>query len=149
MEKKQATIFVYGTLMEGMGNDRIIWDFPRKHERVQVEGYDMYNVGGFPALVHGTGKYFGELITFGETVDRSDLYHRMDRLEGYDQSHPNQSLYIREPITVYKEDGESIETEVYIWNRGVSDLTYIDPKVYSDYRQFHQNFRRQYGNYFG
>ena len=100
------TIFVYGTLMKGLGNERVIDGFPHSNERVKVSGYDMYNVGGFPALVEGTHDYYGELITFDESVNPASLYYSMDRLEGYNKNSPATSMYLRKPIECIKENGE-------------------------------------------
>jgi len=132
---ENCTVFVYGTLMQGFGNERVISDFPHRNYPARIDNVEMYNVGGFPALLHGEHSYYGELVVFDPSVDRDALYRSMDRLEGYHSDYPQGSMYIREPVTVCCE-GSTVVTEVYIWNRSTSGLAYIDPQKYSNYRDF-------------
>ena len=136
MADKKLSVFVYGTLMKGMGNERVISRFRRKHIPAKISGVDMYSVGGFPALVRGTGSYWGELVVFDESVDPEELYADMDWLEGYRKYSKGTSMYLREPVTVVLKDGSSVDTEFYLWNRDVSHLVKIDPEEFSSYRDF-------------
>lgn len=137
----KKTAFVYGTLMNGFWNERVIHYFPHKNYAATINDVEMYNVGGFPAIVRGTHSYVGELVVFDDSVDVDALYASMDRLEGYHESNPSGSMYLREPVTVYV-DGVPVETEAYFWNRSYTNLTYIDPEKFSGYRDFVENGRR-------
>ena len=43
-------VFVYGTLKEGFGNNRLLKDSQKISEDA-VEGFVMYHMGGFPGVV--------------------------------------------------------------------------------------------------
>lgn len=132
----KTTMFVYGTLMKDFGNERVISMFPHENYKAKVSGVEMYSVhGAFPALVKGDHEYFGELVVFADDVEHDALFRNMDGLEGYRASNPESSMYLRVPVTV-EVDGEMVDTEVYLWNRPTSDLWYIDPSIYSSYRDF-------------
>lgn len=131
----KTTMFVYGTLMKDFGNERVISMFPHENYKAKASGFDMFNVGGFPALVKGSQDYFGELIVFGDDVEHDALFRNMDGLEGYRPSDPERSMYLRVPITV-EVDGEQVETEVYLWNRPTGSLEPIPADRYASYREF-------------
>ena len=132
---KRCTVFVYGTLMRGFGNERVIAGFPHENYPATVTGVEMYDVGYFPAMVKGDHTYQGELVVFDLSCDRTHLFQRMDMLEGYREHDPESSMYVRAPIDV-EVDGELIETEVYLWNRETGGLHWIDPDVFPDYRSY-------------
>ena len=128
-------VFVYGTLMKGMGNEHVIASFPHENFPATVSNVDMFNVGSFPALVKGTHSYHGELVVFDPSVDETMLYAYMDRLEGYHKDRESESMYLRVPITVCV-NGEQVETEVYLWNYSLNGLKFIDPAMFKSYREF-------------
>jgi gamma-glutamylcyclotransferase (GGCT)/AIG2-like uncharacterized protein YtfP len=71
------TIFVYGTLKKGgalnaaLNNSKFV-------KKDVVEGYDMYDLGSFPAITPGEGKVYGELYLINEEIESL-----LDRIEGY------------------------------------------------------------------
>ena len=69
-------VFVYGTLMNGECNHHFLED-SKCLGASAVEGYDMYNVGWFPAIVAGEGRILGELYE----VSIKDM-PSIDALEG-------------------------------------------------------------------
>ena len=69
-------VFVYGTLMKGEGNHHFLED-SKLLGASSVEGYDMYNVGWFPAIVRGDSRILGELYE----VSQEDM-PSIDALEG-------------------------------------------------------------------
>ena len=91
-EALHYTVFVYGTLLRGRSNHR---GYLRGCPCIGcgiLEGFDMYNVGSFPAIVPGEGRVRGELYR----VNRRTL-ERLDMLEG------NGSLYVRRRVRVAAE----------------------------------------------
>lgn len=85
-----SLVFVYGTLLRGQGNNRLL-DGARFIERTSTAAaFSLYDFGGFPAAVAG-----GATSILGEVyeVDATTLA-RLDRLEG----HPR--MYCRTPITL-------------------------------------------------
>ena len=97
-------IFVYGTLMRGMGNSHLLADATFLGQAVTCEKYAMY-CAGVPFVnpsIHQT-QIHGELF---EVHDQYSL-DRLDRLEG----HPD--WYCRTKIQVYDIAGDIIEAQIY------------------------------------
>ena len=69
-------VFVYGTLMKGERNHHFLED-SKLLGASSVEGYDMYNVGWFPAIIRGDSRILGELYE----VSQEDM-PSIDALEG-------------------------------------------------------------------
>lgn len=105
-------VFVYGTLMSGEANHRYLED-GTCIGKAAIKGYDMYDVGWYPAIVPGDGLIVGELYR----VSKFDM-PAIDSLEG------EGSLYIKrcEWITL---NGDTHLAFVYIYNRDVSGLERI------------------------
>lgn len=103
-------VFVYGSLREGMHNN---W-YLEEAQLVQtghIQGFDMYQLNTFPAIVPGSGVVVGEVYQ----VSKATLAV-LDRLEG----HPN--VYKREKVTVTLTEGEPVTAWVYVWQRPVNHL---------------------------
>ena len=85
-----ARVFVYGTLLSGEPNHRVLADAELLGEASTEPAFHLVDLGAFPALVPG-----GKTAVAGEVykVDNATL-DRLDRLEG----HPR--FYRREPITL-------------------------------------------------
>ena len=111
-------VFVYGTLMNGESNHHFL-ESSTCLGKAAIEGYDMYNVGGFyPAIIPGNARIIGELYE----VHENDMTS-IDMLEG------EGSLYIRKcEITTgnelayiyeYAQDTEGLDKidswKEYIW----------------------------------
>jgi gamma-glutamylcyclotransferase (GGCT)/AIG2-like uncharacterized protein YtfP len=70
-------VFVYGTLLTGFGNNRLLNSSKLLGPEV-IEGFDMYSLGGFPAISPGKGRVEGEVW---EIEDKT--LNVLDALEGY------------------------------------------------------------------
>ena len=105
-------VFVYGTLMDGEGNHGHL-ENSTCLGKATIEGYDMYDVGYYPAIVPGDNLVIGELYQ----VPKEDM-PSIDRLEG------EGILYIKkcERVTVH---GEPTFAFVYVYNRDPSGLERI------------------------
>lgn len=98
MEQVKHLIFVYGTLMAGCGNHRLLDGATLIGDVRTTPDFTMLHLGGFPGVVReGTTSIIGELYE----VDDPDMLNRLDRLEG----HP--TFYRREEITI--DDGRKVE----------------------------------------
>ena len=105
-------VFVYGTLMRGEANHSYL-ENAAFLGRAAIEGYDMYDVGAYPAIVDGNSIIVGELYQ----VPKEDMAS-IDMLEGQG------SLYIKrcEKLTF---DGKTTLAFVYVYIRDVSGLERI------------------------
>jgi gamma-glutamylcyclotransferase (GGCT)/AIG2-like uncharacterized protein YtfP len=128
MEEK-TRIFVYGSLLKGLGNHGCL-------DGQQLEGvacteaeYTMVSLGGFPGLHED-----GETAIVGETylVDAAGMV-RVNRLEGVNEEHPESGLYRREDI--HLDDGSVAVGYIYNGDRG-------DVVESGDWRQYRANNRR-------
>ena len=109
---RQRQVFVYGTLMSGEANNRYLEDSTFLGAGI-LEGYEMYDVGWYPAIVAGDAIAIGELYH----VPIEDI-PSIDRLEG------EGTLYAKkcERITV---NGETTFAYVYVYLGDVSSLKRI------------------------
>ena len=106
-------VFVYGTLMEGETNHHYL-ENSTFLDMATIEGYEMYNVGWYPAIIDGDGLIIGELYK----VPTNDM-PSIDMLEG------EGSLYIKRCETVTDSKGKSSFAFIYVYNRNCSDLERI------------------------
>ena len=108
----QRQVLVYGTLMKGESNHGYLENSTYLGTTL-LPGYDMYDVGWYPAIVSGEGFAIGEVYK----VPLEDM-PSIDRLEG------EGSLYAKrcERITL---NGEATFAYVYVFLHEVSDLKKI------------------------
>jgi len=100
-------LFVYGTLMSGCGNNRLL-SGARLVQSAQVIGpWMMRDLGGIPAVTPSgrVGIIRGELW---DNVSPAML-RMIDGLEG----HPH--WYERKPVVVFANDGAVLETDVWMY----------------------------------
>ena len=103
-------VFVYGTLMNGEMNHHFLED-SKCLGKAAVDGYEMYNVGWYPAIIPGESRILGELYE----VPQEDM-DSIDMLEG------EGSLYIRKCEETFN---KSI-TYIYEYAQDVTGLEKID-----------------------
>ena len=106
-------VFVYGTLMNGETNNHYL-ENSKFSGMATIEGYEMYSMGGYPAIIDGDGIIIGELYQ----VPNIDI-PSIDMLEG------EGSLYIKRCETVTDSKGKSSFAFIYVYNRDCSDLERI------------------------
>ena len=106
-------VFVYGTLMSGEANHSYLNDSTCLGKAI-IEGYDMYDVGWYPAIIPGEGMVIGELYQ----VPKEDM-PSIDMLEG------EGTLYAKKCETVTDSKGNTSFAFVYIYLRDCSDLKRI------------------------
>ena len=109
-------IFVYGTLKQDWGNHLIINDqkYIGVAESIKPE-WQMYSLGGFPAILAGDKRITGELYEVDD-----EAFARCDRLEG----HP--TLYKREQRQFVDLEGNVHTAWVYIYQGPCRPGTEID-----------------------
>lgn len=107
-------IFVYGTLMKGFRNHIAMLGSKCISNDAVIEGYAMYNVGPYPAIVkEDGGKVRGEFYKVSSMKIKT-----LNRIEG------EGFLYKRTPVKV-KVGDEEMDGETYVYLLDVSDLEKI------------------------
>lgn len=101
-------VYAYGTLRPGLN-----------HHVVLVKG-ELYDLGWFPGIKLG-----GADDVVCERIEVQDLGH-VDRYEGYYESDPGQSLYIRRPF---------LDGWIYEFNGKTNPIKRIMSGDWLDYRQ--------------
>jgi gamma-glutamylcyclotransferase (GGCT)/AIG2-like uncharacterized protein YtfP len=108
-------LFVYGTLMKNCKNHKIYLEGKYKTScEAHVSGkifhlkHKMY-----PALLRGHGRVYGELY---EIMNPKEAFKQMDLLENYYHDNAYASEYLRVPVTVEKENGETVQAYVYFYH---------------------------------
>lgn len=102
-------VFVYGTLREGQSNFGLISNLVKSITPATTRGW-MFDFGGYPVLVDGSGHITGEVLEFH---DFEEALRRMDALEGYIGQNNAENDYEREDITVVLSDSRSEICQVY------------------------------------
>ena len=99
-------LFVYGTLLPGHGNYRLIESHVQNAQVATIQGV-LIDLGDFPALVPGNGIVKGIVMEVGQVA-----LHIADRLEGY-QAHRTNNLYLRKRVEASVEDGGRVVVWAY------------------------------------
>lgn len=114
-------VFVYGTLRKGDSRFGVLDDCKCIAEVAFADGFKMLSLGGFPGIVPGDGRIRGEVYEIDE-----EILGRLDSIEGFREDDPKHSLYLRQEIDAYYEDGGTIpgptgcggEILTYVFNEG-------------------------------
>ena len=115
LNTNEEFIFVYGTLLKGKCNYNRFLAPAEPEMRGEIEGFEMYDLGAFPAIVKGDGRVKGEVYK----VNPEQLA-RIDRLEG------EGTLYTKEKVKVEGYHfNEEVDAYVYIYNHKVDGLDVI------------------------
>ena len=101
------TIFVYGTLKQGRGNNYLLRHSEFLGKASTAPAYRLSG-GGIPFLWHGSARVIGELYRVDDVTLQS-----VDRLEG----HPD--WYRRQPVVIEGREEEDIEAYFCPVDRGV------------------------------
>ncbi|PWI50824.1 gamma-glutamylcyclotransferase family protein, partial [Sulfoacidibacillus thermotolerans] len=133
-------VFVYGTLLTGEGNHRVIAPYVHSICEGRIEGA-LYNSGPFPYLdVNGNGVVKGEWVTIKKGMEEKALLD-LDRLEGY-RGEGQMNLYDR--VLVPDVNLPEIFGYVYTWPTEKSKKQLLAyPKIASgDWRKRHQETKK-------
>lgn len=111
-------VFVYGTLLKGESNHRVIVPFTEDTQPGAIQG-TLYDFGPHPFLVLSqTGVVHGEWVKIKGCMERQAL-HALDQLEGYREGSTN-NLYDR--VIVRDLTQAMYEGYVYVYPDGTSAL---------------------------
>lgn len=140
-------LFVYGTLLRGMSRSQCLQDaIFLGHARMKGMIYDL---DSFPGAVldssgekpsqNTTSYVYGELYQINENI-----INQLDWIEGYNESDPDSSLYIRQTLQVCRLHDNSIYNAIfYLYNGEVIESNRIKC---GDYRRYtmEKNDRQQW-----
>ena len=103
-------IFVYGTLLKGLERNTALTS--SKYLGPAIIKARLFDLGSYPGIAEGHENVIGEIYE----VNEGTLIN-LDAIEGYRESAPESSLYLRKPITARKlADGTSIDVETYFYS---------------------------------
>lgn len=119
-------IFVYGTLLKKMGLSSYLMESLFLGHGIAAGV--LYDLGGYPGLVEGTGAVYGELYEINENTLKL-----LDQIEGYSPENSSHSLYIRKEISVQSfTEGSFINAYSYFYNHSIAGYRMI---ACGDYRR--------------
>lgn len=122
-------LFVYGTLRRGS---------TALGEWQQRSGAQFVGRGSISAELYDLGKYPGALRS-SSSKTRGEVYlltrpeeilKRLDRYEGYDVRDPEESLFVRQTVTVKLQNGKTLMAWVYFFNKAPSKAKRISSGQY-------------------
>lgn len=138
--------------MKGLHNHSVMQEAGGRFiGKAVIYNKDLYDVGGFPAIVDGDGKVYGEVYSIsskertrtnwlGEKVKVSSI-KILDRLEGYSPDRPEkQNMYLRKKAKVKLANGRELWVSYYYWNKSIEGLKKIENGDYRVYREL-KHFR--------
>ena len=119
-------VFVYGSLLSGMGNHRLLAESSFVGISHSPTGFGLIDLGYFPGAIRAND----DKRIIGEVYEVDDVtLQRLDRLEGYNANRPESGLYNR--IEIMTKFGSAF---MYIYNHGTirttNDVTDGDWKAY-------------------
>ena len=103
-------LFVYGTLMRGYGNHRIVEPYVVSCRRAYLRGRLYHLPAGYPMLFPGDDVVEGELL---ELRNPEEALRHTDQLEGYDGERQSGNLYDRVTESAFLGNGRPCECIVY------------------------------------
>lgn len=126
MNAKMYQVFVYGTLRKGgYYHQDVIKDSELVGYAVADGQMAWVSFPRFPGVVfkkNSGASIFGEVYRVtGQTLDQMDI------LEGYNEEHPEDSMYVRRPVFVTLEDGKTVEVQTYEYARREFEPRYSIP----------------------
>jgi len=108
-------VFVYGTLRKGDCRNRMLVEATCVAAEAYLDGFDLLDMGSFPGIVPTESASVTRVR--GEVYDVSDdLLADLDVVEGFQEDRPDDSLYLRQEVTVKIFGSEDIEVLTYIYN---------------------------------
>lgn len=122
-------VFVYGSLLSGLGNHRLLESSKLIGNAITPPEFIMIDLGSFPGVVHVLES--GSTVV-GEVYEVDDItMKRLDRLEGYNEEHPSHGLYNRMKIPT--EFGDAfIYTFNDMFGKGI-----VDPIENGDWKSYY------------
>ena len=126
MTATHECLFVYGTLMR-RAKHPMHAHLARHAQFVGEACFNgrMYELGGYPGAVASADpndKIFGELYRL---KNPDAVFRALDEYEGCGPNDPQPTEYVRRKTVVCRQDGEAVESWIYLYNRPSQNLRRI------------------------
>jgi len=125
-------VFVYGSLLSGMGNHRLLLESKKLGVSHSPEGFGMIDLGYFPGVVkidRPGSRVIGEVYEVND-----ETLTRLDRLEGYNHTDGTRGLYNRLEI-----DTDFGKAFIYIFNNRYGESNHLVEN--GDWRTYYNKTR--------
>lgn len=131
--KDNVFLFVYGTLMSNSRHGHSYLDTATYKGECTLNGYALHDLEYYPGIIADVdGRVLGELYSVSRKLIPSiDIYEA----EG--------SLYKREMVQVFTENGENIEAYAYVYNRLINNGL----KIPFQYLPWYEGIRKELENF--
>lgn len=133
LEELPHVVSVYGSLLTGLHNHRLISDKGEKHYHKFIGHsypvdtlYEMYDLGSYPGIKRSPN---GTLIRLQTFMVSDELLQDIDALEGYREG-SDSTFYDRKEITI-EVTGNLIKSYIYEYVPDTSNRKKLTPPIYS------------------
>jgi gamma-glutamylcyclotransferase (GGCT)/AIG2-like uncharacterized protein YtfP len=111
-------IFVYGTLKEGgyFDNNRLVKNRDSV-TKAHIENFKLLDLGAFPGIVPSENKNLKVHGEIHEFKDINNALELIDKIEGYDETNKEDSLYVRKTANALDDNGNKVKVFVYVFNQ--------------------------------
>ena len=134
--KSAQYLFCYGTLLRDTAPPTMAALCRRLPRLVAatVPG-ELFDLGSYPGLVMPSDGSDGDSSVRGEivVVQSASDWLRLDAYEGFDQGHPERSLFNRVRTIATTDGGEKVECWAYVYNRPLRQASRIDSGCWRTY----------------
>lgn len=116
----ELSLFVYGSLSEGMVHFHKISQYIKEKQRAWATGVAYRLPSGYPVFLLGDSSSFGVDRVPGQIVKLRGpelVFKMLDEFHGFSSLVPEKSLFFKEKIHVETENQEMTEVFVYAMNR--------------------------------
>ena len=119
-------LFVYGTLQRELDTD--MSRFLVANSKTVAKGYilgKLYKISWFPGAIltdDSSCKVYGTVF---KLKDNAAIFDVLDAYEGCNTNTPNASLFIRQRITVFLENNNTLTSWVYLYNQNIANSEQI------------------------
>lgn len=135
--KDTLYLFVYGSLLRGLPQASFLSE-PNRAVFVgeATIAAKLYDTGTFPALVmpdnrdaEQNSQVYGEVYRINEP---STVFPTLDTIEGYNQQHPERSLFLRRSCEA-RHGEQTLEVQVYVYNQSIEGMQSIESGSYREH----------------
>ncbi len=110
---RHLSFFVYGTLLPGQPNYKLLTDAIIDQQPALFARGRLHDMGYYPALVEDSGPVKGLAIAV-HPARHDEVLGRLDRLEGFNPERPEDSAFYRDVRSVQLSDASNVAAWLYL-----------------------------------